>query len=373
MPSILFRYLAKEMLQVTLAVTGVVLLIIMSGRFVNYLAQAANGTLNANFLFAIMGYRMPEFLVMIIPLGLLLGIVMAYGRLYVENEMTIMSACGLSQNQLLKMTMVPALGVMLLVGLLSLFVAPQGLQKVEAIWAKQDSLTEFDTLVPGRFQTFSGTNRVTYTETLTDDNQKMEGVFIAQGATDPDGGSISLVLADSGRISNTESEQTKYLILNDGIRYDLSPGGLKVRETEYKTYGIRMQNSKVSQEITREQALPTSQLLSSDTREHKAELQWRFSMPLLIPILVLLAVPLAKVNPRQGRFVKLLPGVLTYLLYLSLLISTRGMIDEGRLPPSIGLWPVHGAFLLLALGVYFKDSVLTLLSRKSMARRKLNA
>ena len=109
-----------------LAVTGVVMLIIMSGRFVNYLAQAASGSLNADFLFAIMGYRMPEFLVMIIPLGLFLGIIMAYGRLYVENEMTILGATGMSQAQLLRMTMIPALGVMALVAFLSLFYCAQG-------------------------------------------------------------------------------------------------------------------------------------------------------------------------------------------------------------------------------------------------------
>ncbi|KEQ12122.1 LPS export ABC transporter permease LptF [Endozoicomonas numazuensis] len=368
MPSILFRYLAKEMLKVTFAVTGVVLLIIMSGRFVNYLAQAANGSLNADFLFAIMGYRMPEFLVMIIPLGLFLGIIMAYGRLYVENEMTVMGACGVSQGRLLRMTMIPALCIMVVVALLSTMVAPWGIKKVETILSQQDSMTEFDTLVPGRFQKFEGANRVTYTESLTDDNQQLEKVFIAHQSSASDSSEISLVMAESGRISTTEEEGQRYLILSDGFRYDLVPGAPKVRVTQYETYGIRMEESTVADEISKEQALPTSVLIGSDNPSYIAELQWRISLPLLIPIIVLLAVPLSKVNPRQGRFAKLLPGVLLYLLYLALLISTRGMVDDGRLSPQLGVWWVHGAYLLLGLGVYFQEPVQVMIAKRRAAR-----
>ncbi|MGI9283046.1 MAG: LPS export ABC transporter permease LptF [Endozoicomonas sp.] len=367
MPSILFRYLAKEMLKVTFAVTGIVLLIIMSGRFVNYLAQAANGSLNADFLFAIMGYRMPEFLVMIIPLGLFLGIIMAYGRLYVENEMTVMGACGVSQGQLLRMTMIPALGVMIVVALLSTMVAPWGIKKVETILSQQDSMTEFDTLVPGRFQKFEGANRVTYTESLTDDNQLLEKVFIAHQSTDSGSSEMSLVLAESGRISTTEEAGQRYLILTDGYRYDLTPGAQKVRVTQYETYGIRMEESAVADEISKEQALPTETLIGSDNTSYIAELQWRISLPLLIPIIVLLAVPLSKVNPRQGRFAKLLPGVLLYLLYLALLISARGMVDDGRISPQLGVWWVHGLYLLLGLIFYFQEPVQVMIAKRKAA------
>ncbi|MGI9276858.1 MAG: LPS export ABC transporter permease LptF, partial [Endozoicomonas sp.] len=359
---------AKELLQVTLAVTGVVLLIIMSGRFVNYLAQAASGALSPDFLFAIMGYRIPEFLVMIVPLGLLLGIIMAYGRLYVENEMTIMNACGMSQGQLLRMTMVPALVIMLVVALFSLLIAPWGIQKVEALLARQDSLTVFDTMVPGRFQQFESGGRVTYSETLSADRERMNKVFIASPGDDPDSARMSLVLAERGRISTAEVEGQRYLILNDGYRYDLAPGDNKVRTTSYRTYGIQMEESPVNEEISKEQALATSVLMDSDDTRLIAELQWRISLPLLVPIIVLLAVPLSRVNPRQGRFVRLLPGVLLYLMYLALLMFSRGAVDDGRMSPSLGLWWVHGLYLLIALVFYFREPL-----QLSMARRKAHA
>ena len=367
MPSILFRYLAREMLQVMFAVTAIVLLIIMSGRFVNYLAQAASGSLNADFLFAIMGYRMPEFLVMIIPLGLFLGIIMAYGRLYVENEMTILSVCGMSQNQLLCMTMVPALAVMALVAFLSLFLAPEGIRQVELLLAKQDSMTEFDTLAPGRFQVLEGGSRVTYTESLANERQLMEKVFIASRGEQ---GSpvMSLVLADQGRLSTTEQQGQRYLILRDGFRYDLTPGVAEVRITEYEHYGLRMEERPIKNEISREQALPTQVLLVSDNTTHIAEWQWRLSLPLVVPIIVLLAVPLSRVNPRQGRFVKLLPGVLMYLMYLALLIYARGAVDDQRLPSWPGVWWVHGIYLLAGLAMLCREPL-----QRKLARSKADA
>lgn len=365
MPLIIFRYLSRQMLQVMLAVTSVVLLIIMSGRFVNYLAQAATGTLKADFLFAIMGYRIPEFLVMILPLGLFLGIILAYGRLYVDNEMTVLSACGLNRNQLLAMTMVPAAGVMLLVALLSLVVAPLGIQKVEKIFAEQDSLTEFDTLVSGRFQKFGG-QRVTYAEEITDDHQQMNQVFIAnRNVNSSNMASMTLLLAETARIEAYAGEDgQRYLILDDGYRYDLTPGALPLREIEFENYGLRMEERRSKKEVSKEQALPTEKLLASDSPGYRAELQWRISLPLLIPIVVLLALPLSQVNPRQGRYVKLLPGILLYLLYLALLMSGRGAIEDGRLQPEIGLWPIHCLFLLIALMMYLFEPGKLWLSRR---------
>ena len=316
---IIFKYLSKQMLQVLLAVSSVVLLIIMSGRFVSYLAQAASGTLKAEFLLAIMAYRIPEFLVMILPLGVFLGIILSYGRLYVDNEMSVLSACGMSQNQLLRITMIPALGVMAVVAFLSMYVAPAGIQKVESILAEQDVLTEFDTMVPGRFQMLGDRSRATYAESLSDNKKKMEKVFIANRNTESGrAGDVTLVLADHAKMAKREGG-VRYLLLYDGYRYDLTPGMPEVRAIQYKSYGLQMPEHQVKEEVSKEQALSTGKLIGSDLPGHIAELQWRLSLPLLIPIIVLLAVPLASVNPRQGKVCETATGfvALSFLYHAS--------------------------------------------------------
>lgn len=164
---IVFRYLSREVLLTLSAVSAVLLVIIMSGRFIKYLAQAASGAMDPSSLFLIMGVRLPGFLQLILPLGLFLGFLLAYGRMYLESEMTVLSATGMSQQRLLAISMVPATIVALIVAWLSLSLAPQGATQFQLLLNKQDALTEFDTLEPGRFQTLNDGSRVTYTEQLT--------------------------------------------------------------------------------------------------------------------------------------------------------------------------------------------------------------
>ena len=69
----------------------------------------------------------------------------------------------------------------------------------------------------------------------------------------------------------------------------------------------------------------------------------------MVFILALLAQPLSRVNPRQGRFAKLLPAVFLYVAYLSLLLAAVDAIGSGALAAGLGVWPVHGLFLGLGL------------------------
>jgi len=203
---IVFRYLSRELLVTLSAVSAVLLVIIMSGRFIKYLAQAAQGALDPGVLFLIMGYRIPGFLQLILPLGLFLGILLAYGRLYLDSEMTVLSATGMSQQRLFLYTLGPATLVALLVAWLSLGLAPQGVAQVERILNEQDALTEFDTLVPGRFQSMKGGSRVTYVEQLSGDRSELGGVFISDKRVSRDGKKergIVVLVAESGRQEST--------------------------------------------------------------------------------------------------------------------------------------------------------------------------
>ncbi|KKK97810.1 hypothetical protein LCGC14_2649040, partial [marine sediment metagenome] len=113
-PLLIFRYIARDLLASTFAVCTVLLMVVVSGRFVKYLAQAAAGELDAGILLAIIGYRLPGFLELILPLAFFLAILLTYGRLYVQSEMTVMTACGMSPIQLVVYTMIPGLFIALL-------------------------------------------------------------------------------------------------------------------------------------------------------------------------------------------------------------------------------------------------------------------
>ena len=159
---------------------------------------------------------------------------------------------------------------------------------------------------------------------------------------------ITVLVAESGR-QEIQDDGSRYLILENGYRYDGEPGEADYRAIQYDTYGVLLPKPEVAIEANEREAIPTRDLFGSDDPVLQAELQWRLSLPLLVFVVTLLAVPLSKVNPRQGRFLKLLPAIFLYMAYLGLLIAARGALDKGRLPTGLGLWGVHGIFLAIGL------------------------
>jgi lipopolysaccharide export system permease protein len=348
---IVFRYLSREVLLTLSAVSAVLLVIIMSGRFIRYLGQAAQGLLDPGVLLLIMAYRIPGFLQLILPLGLFLGILLAYGRMYLDSEMTVLSATGMSPQRLFVYSLAPATLVALLAGWLSLGLAPQGVEHVARIINQQSAMTELDTLVPGRFQSMRNGSRVTYTEELSEDRSSLSGVFISETQLTRKGDKergISVLVAESGR-QEIQADGSRYLILQNGYRYDGNPGQADYRAIKYDTYGVLLPKPEVAADVTEREAIPTRELMDSSEPRMQSELQWRLSIPVLVFVVTLLAVPLSRVNPRQGRYLKLLPAILLYMAYLALLIGARGALDKQEIPAALGLWWVHGLFALIGL------------------------
>lgn len=368
---IVFRYLAREVLLTLSAVSAVLLVIIMSGRFIKYLAQAAQGLLDPSVLFLIMGYRIPGFLQLILPLGLFLGVLLAYGRLYLESEMTVLTATGMSQQRLLGYTLMPAALIAVLSAVLSFSLTPMGVREVASILQQQDALTEFDTLVPGRFQSMKDGARVTYAEDLAGGREELRGVFISDLGKGVRGGDdkISILAAPTGRQQVLE-DGSRYLILENGHRYDGNPGEAGYRVVRYETYAVLLPKPSVALAASDREAMTTAELLASEQLKMKTELHWRLSIPLLAFVVTLLAVPLSRVNPRQGRFFKLLPAVFLYMAYLGLLIASRDALDKGRLPIALGMWPVHGLFLLIGLVLLYWENILLYAGKVRASRQQ---
>ena len=368
---IVFRYLAREVFLTLTAVSTVLLVIIMSGRFIKYLAQAAQGLLDPSVLFLIMGYRVPGFLQLILPLGLFLGILLAYGRLYLESEMTVLTATGMSQTRLLGYTLIPAALIAVLSATLSFSLTPMGVRQVANILHEQDALTEFDTLVPGRFQSMKGGVRVTYAEDLANEREELRGVFVSdlgkgvKGSNDK----ISILVAPTGH-QQVREDGSRYLILENGHRYDGNPGESDYRMISYETYAVLLPKPSIELAASDRENMTMAELMASTQQKMKTELHWRLSIPVLAFIVTLLAVPLSRVNPRQGRFLKLLPAIFLYMAYLGLLIATRDALDKGRLPPALGMWPVHALFLLIGLLLLYWENIRLALSRRRSAGKR---
>ena len=354
---LIFRYLARDFIASASAVTVVLLMIVMSGRFVKYLAEAAAGDMDAGILFSLIGARLPGFLELIIPLACFLGVLLAYGRLYVQHEMTVMIACGISQIRLAAYTLAPALIMALLVSYLSLYATPNGTRKAETLISDQNKRGDLDGMAASHFYPLQKGKGVTYAEEINEDGLMLD-VFLAEHHPDAeDGKQMVLTVSKTGEQKSAD-DGIDYLVLRDGYRIQGMPGQADYQITRFEEFGQSMQKQNPDRRARKKtQTLSTSELMKSDNLDHIAALQWRFSVPILVLVMSLIAVPLSKTNQREGRFSKMIPAVLLYMIYLVLLNSARGFLEEGLLSPYIGLWSVHFLFFLIALLLLFFPSI----------------
>ncbi|HSH49592.1 MAG TPA: LPS export ABC transporter permease LptF [Halomonas sp.] len=352
---ILFRYLTREILQTMAAVAGVLLLVIMGSRFIRYFSSAAEGDIPVSILSSLMLYHLPGFLELILPLAFFLGILLAYGQLYLNSEITVLVACGTSPARLLQVSLVSAAVVVVLVGLCSLWLTPAGALHNELMIEEQRSRLDFSSLAPGRFQDF-GDGRTAYIADQDEDAQRMREVFISERQRRSDGSPETMVTrAASGYQTTDRDSGARFLVLADGERFSVEPGLAQAERLIFDSYAVRLSGAVMDPELASAEYATTRQLMASPEPAFHAQLQWRLGLPLMVVILTLMAMPLSKVNPRQGRFAKLLPAIFLYVAYLSLLLAALDAIGSGRWPAAVGMWPIHALFLALGLGMLWRD------------------
>ncbi|MCW4153537.1 LPS export ABC transporter permease LptF [Halomonas sp. 18H] len=346
---IIFRYLTREILQTMAAVAGVLLLVIMGSRFIRYFSNAAEGEIPVDILGTLMLFHLPGFLELILPLAFFLGILLALGQLYLNSEITVLVACGTSPNKLLWVSLLPATVVAILVGLCSLWLTPAGALHNETMIAEQRSQLDFGVLAPGRFQDF-GDGRVAYTETLSESERRLEEVFISERQRRGDGTPQTVVTrAAEGYQTVDEETGSRFLVLSRGQRFSVDPGRAVAEHLAFGRYAVRLSGAAERQDLDDAELLSTPVLAAQGSPEAMAQLQWRLGLPPMVFILTLLAMPLSRVNPRQGRFAKLLPAIFLYVAYLSLLLAAMDAMAGGSWPVALGMWPIHLGFLAIGL------------------------
>ena len=351
---ILFRYLVREVLLTLAAVSFILLLIILGSRFISLFNDVAEGSLSLDFLWTLLVLQLPSVLELILPLGFFLSVMLTYGRLYQENEIGVLMACGFSPNRLLGYTLITGLLVASVVASFSLWLTPWSESKATEILEEQKQKVDFSTLKPGRFQSFSG-GQVVYTEELTDSNTRMNNVFMSQQIRTSSGETRTAVFkAGQGYQYLDDETGSRYLVLEDGVRTEGQIGKGDFSRLYFDRYAVRMSEKTVTAPTLKIRQMPTNKIWGNDNPAYQAAIQWRISLPLMVIVVALIAVPLSYVRPRQGRFAKLFPAVFMHIFYLSGLISLQGMVEKGQLDPGIGLWVIHLIFGLIAFFLLIK-------------------
>jgi lipopolysaccharide export system permease protein len=341
--SLISRYILREVFGAWLIVIAVLFLIFMSNQFAEILGDAATNQVPKDAVFAIFGLTSLTYLTQLLPIALFLGVMGALARLNRDGEMAALLACGIGPMRLLVPIGMLAIALAAGASWLALRETPEATRRIEQIKFQAKEALELAVLEPGRFTTPDEGETVLYAQHVEGD--ELREVFLQR----QEGERVIVIVADRGiRTQDPATGQVSF-VLYDGRRYEGVPGQSRFAVVEFGEHGIPVRSEGKEELVEVVGGRSTAELLSSNEPEERAELQWRLSVPVLLFVLAILAVPLSRSAPREGRFGRLGAGLLIYITYGNLLAIARVWVERDRVPDWLGLWWVHALFGLLAL------------------------
>jgi lipopolysaccharide export system permease protein len=347
MRRILDRYIFREIASTWAGVTMVLLLILLTNQFARILGDVAKGQLPKNAAMDVIVLSGAQYLTIIVPIGLFLAVMLALGRLYRDSEMHAMMACRIGPADIYRPLSWLLIPLALAVAWLAVDLGPRTLQAVDRISSEARREADLSSIEPGRFTEVGPSNAVVYGERVLPDGS-MQNVFLQRRVGD---GRVEVVIAQRGEQVESDDPDVRFLVLQDGRRYEGVPGTSQFRVLEFAEHGIPYRLPSLDAPEPTPRAMSFSELMQAGELEHIAEMHWRIGIPLATIILGILAVPLSKTQPRAGRYGRLAIGLLVFIIYLNMLSAAKAWIEQGSVSPNFGLWWVHLAVLLLGLGM----------------------
>lgn len=336
------RYVSRELLVTWLAVTLVLMLILLSSSLAQLLGKAADGSIPADAVFPLLTITGARYLILLVPMSLYLGVMLTFGRLYRDNEMSALAACGIGMPRLYRPLLMVAIPVVVFMLVMTLHVMPGIAKQSERLKAEIENRSELSGLAAGQFNQSRDGDTVVFLDRQSADGKVLNNIFVQQIIE----GSIQVETALRAQQYRDENGR-QYILFGDGRHYKGEPGKADYRIVEYARHGIYLQDTAVVEPVLQRDAMEVGELLGSDDINHRAELQWRLSIPLATLLLAVLALPLSYTSPRKGRYAVLALAILLYLIYSNLLGIGESWFTHGKSPEWLGLWWAHSFAVLL--------------------------
>ncbi|MEO3992065.1 LPS export ABC transporter permease LptF [Pseudocitrobacter cyperus] len=331
--NVIERYVVGGACRLMFAMVGFLIFIFTCYCAQRYLTEAANGTLALDVVLDVVFYKVLIALEMLLPVGLYVAVGVTLGQLYTDSEITAISAAGASPLCLYKAVMYQAVPLSILVMLLSVYGRPWAYAQIYAL--EQQSQSELDVrhLQAKKFNV-NDNGRMIMAERINPTTNHLTEALIYTSA----GGKSSIFRAHSIDIIDP-SPLTPTVALHTGTSYTLSHEGTDDNEQIYRNLQLHLNPLTPRIEIRRKAKSAEMLTQSSDPADH-AELQWRESRGITALLMALLAIPLSRVKPRQGRFATLLPLTLMFVAIFYGGNVCRTLVANGAIPLIPGVWSV---------------------------------
>jgi lipopolysaccharide export system permease protein len=333
------RALQRELVSTAGAVFTTLFTITITVMLIKILGQAAGGKVSSQDVIALIGFAALKYLSVILILTGFISVLVVVTRSYQDSEMVVWFASGLSLSRWIAPVLSFGMPIIVLIAVLSFVVTPWANRQSAEFKERFEKREDIAKVSPGKFQeSSSSADRIFFVEGISGDATKVRNVFV----NTVQNGSASVVVAREGTIA-IDGRGDKFLVMNQGRRYDGILNQPDFRVMEFERYGVlvsRQSQSLVGDMSARSLSMPEL-LAGLKNNFNRGELLWRVALPVMGLLLMLLAIPLGFVNPRGGRSINLLIALLLFVIYSNMVSVFQAAVVQERMQLTLAWWPIH--------------------------------
>jgi lipopolysaccharide export system permease protein len=339
--TVLDRMIAMDLLKTLLSVWTVIVVIVVSRKFIKILDKAVEGHISNDTLLTILGLKTITAGISLLPAATFMALLMVLGRLYKDQEMAAIASAGGGAGTLYKGIFLLIFPLSIATFGLSLYTSPWAENRIQKVMNQDEQSSDIRGIAAGKFSEYSRGDLVFYVESITSDN-KMHSVFVQDRKKDK----LSIITAEQSHFEDLPGG--RYMIFERGERIQGQPGDFDYAIEAFDEYAVKIQEKAISTRVT-PSARKTNELWASTVKDDTAELQSRLSLPLGILLFAFIAVPMAKISPRGGIYGSMLMGFLIYFSYGNLSGVAQSWVIKGSIPAWPGMFWVN--LVLFAVGL----------------------
>lgn len=336
MLTIIDRYVVQEVARIFVAIVVTLFLITASVLFLHSLEEVNIGALSTEVALRYLGYQLLRDSAHLMPPAFFLATLVALGRMARDSELIALQACGVGPVRMYRALLYCAIPLAALTAWLALMVQPEASTQIQVIRRLQnEQATQVAGLQAGRYYQPAG-GEITFYAARIDGDKRLHDVFISDRRTFPP----KLVLSETGYYVETQNGQERFIVLENGRRYDGTPGTADFRIGEFDRYRLRLETVAPGPLARAKRSTRKSlDLIDSNALIDHVELQHRIANPLALFALALIAIPLTATSPRQTGGGRLLLALMVYFAFFNLQRLAENWLEIGLTPTWLGaLW-----------------------------------
>jgi len=350
--NIIDRLLYREVLKTLAVILSILLLVLLASHMVKLLGKAAAGNLSPDVLLMLVGLQAVKVLGVLLPPAFFFSLLWTLGGMYRDSEMVALQASGVGIERLFRSVLLVALPVAAMAAVFMLFLNPWANSSIEQIKLQQRDSTDISGVRAGRFNEYRKGGLVVYSEGADSGTGALQQVFVQ----DRQQGKLGVVLAGEAYQSVDENTGERFIVLKNGSRYEGVPGQADYAVARFEEYAIRVPSLDLGTIALRVNAQPSALLWLSDDIRARSELQSRIAAPLAVLVFAMLAVPLARSQPRKDIYGRIVMAVLIYFVFMNLQRVAEQWMEVGTTPAWLGMWWVAVVMLMIAGIIVLLDS-----------------